>query len=77
MAKVPETCGAAEKPGGPLITVQYGGELMDSSLANCLRSATEQPLARMEPPGCTYEWLYEWRLDFPHPKVELKASGEE
>jgi hypothetical protein len=77
MAKVPETCGVAEKPVGPLITMQYGGELMDSGLAHCLRSATEQALARIEPPGCTYAWLHEWRLDFPHPKIELKASDEE
>ena len=77
MAKVPETCGLAEKPNEPLITMQYGGELMNSELADCLQSATDQALARLDPPGCTYSWLHEWRLDFPHPIFELKASDEE
>ena len=77
MARVPETCGLAEKPSEPLITLQYGGELMDSELADCLRMTIDQALARLEPPDCTFSWLHEWRLDFPHPNLELKASDEE
>lgn len=77
MAKVPETCGLADKPTEPLITVQYGGELINSALADCLREAIAQALDRLEPPACTFAWLHEWRLDFPHPSLELKASDEE
>jgi RNA polymerase sigma factor (sigma-70 family) len=76
LAKVPETCGLAEKPNESPITVQYGGELMNSALANCLRMATDQVLSRVEPPGCTFAWLSEWRLDFPHPKIEIDTSDE-
>jgi RNA polymerase sigma factor (sigma-70 family) len=76
LAKVPETCGLAVKPGGPQLSVEYGGELMGSELAACLRSGTEQALARVEAPGCTYAWGHEWRLDFPNPKVEISEPAE-
>jgi hypothetical protein len=77
MANVPETCGLAEQPSGPLITLQYGGELMGSALAECLRTATEQALPRLERPGCSYRWVHEWRLDFPDPKIDLTVNGDE
>lgn len=77
LARVPETCGVEDQPSEPLITLQYGGELMDSALADCLRMAIDQALKDLEPPGCTFAWLHEWRLDFPHPSLDLKASDEE
>ncbi len=77
LARVPETCGVEDPPSEALITMQYGGELMDSALADCLRMAMDQALKDLEPPGCTFAWLHEWRLDFPHPSLDLKASDEE
>jgi RNA polymerase sigma factor (sigma-70 family) len=77
MAKVAETCGPAEKPTEPPITMQYGGELMGSELAECLRIATDQALARLEPPACTRSWLQEWRLEFPDPKIDLTSCSDE
>jgi RNA polymerase sigma-70 factor (ECF subfamily) len=77
MARVPETCATREEPEESLITIQYGGKLMNSELADCLRTTLDPALGRLHPPGCTYPWLHEWRLDFPHPSLALKASDEE
>jgi hypothetical protein len=74
-AKVPDTCGLEDELGRPRITVEYGGELFGSEVWACMKTATEQALSRVEPPACTYGWVGEWRLDFPHPKVEIPSSG--
>jgi hypothetical protein len=76
LVKVPETCGLDVQPSGPHLSVEYGGELMGSKLATCLRNVTEQALARVEAPGCTYAWGHEWRLDFPNPRIEISEPAE-
>jgi hypothetical protein len=76
LARLRETCGMTENTTEPLLTVQYGGELMNGALADCLRVATDQALAHVEPPGCTFAWLREWTLAFPHPKIELPPTNE-
>jgi RNA polymerase sigma factor (sigma-70 family) len=76
LVRVPETCGPSADSDGRRITVEYGGELGSSPLASCLRLATDQVTAQLDLPGCSYGWVQEWRLDFPHPKIDLPDSAD-
>lgn len=77
MARVPETCRLGDEPTEPPITLRFGGELMNSALADCLKVTLDRALARLEPPACTHAWLHEWRLDFPHPALEIEGLEEQ
>ncbi|HTP25286.1 MAG TPA: hypothetical protein VMK12_06440, partial [Anaeromyxobacteraceae bacterium] len=58
------------------IAVDYGGELVGSDLASCLAEATRAMLKTFQPPGCVYGWRGEFRLQFPHPKIEIPADDD-
>jgi hypothetical protein len=68
---VPERCAVEAQRNVPPIGVEYGGELVGSELWSCMKSATAQVLKQVEPPACTYQWAGEWRLEFPHPRIDL------
>jgi hypothetical protein len=74
--KVPESCGVQGQRNSLPITVEYGGELIGSELWSCMKSATEQELKRIELPACIYQWGAEWRLEFPHPKLDLSGARD-
>jgi hypothetical protein len=74
--KVPESCGAQGQRNSLPITIEYGGELIGSELWSCMKSATEQELKRIELPACIYQWGAEWRLEFPHPTLDLSGARD-
>jgi hypothetical protein len=72
-AHVPDTIMPEEAPGPRRIVVEYGGPLFGSPLARCLTEATQRVLNDFQVPDGVFGGLGEWRLEFPHPKIELTA----
>jgi hypothetical protein len=72
-ARVPSTIVPEEASGPRKIVVEYGGPLFGSAVSRCLTEATQRILNDFEVPDGVFGGLGEWRLDFPHPKIELTA----
>jgi hypothetical protein len=76
-ARVPDRCGSANDAGRPRIGVELGGELFGTELAACLVERTKAALDNTELPRCVYGWRGEFRLEFPHPKIEIAEAEKE